>query len=71
MNWLEGIKTDLFGGGRCIACDPKGSGKCASCFGTGQNTHLNSPEPQCFDCKGTGVCTVCRGSGKKEPAPRA
>ena len=70
MNWLEGIKVDLFGGGRCIACDPKGSGKCARCFGTGQNTQLNSPEPKCPECRGSGVCTVCRGSGKREPAPR-
>jgi hypothetical protein len=52
------------GGKKCIHCDPKGSGICSECFGTGQNVHLNSPEPKCPRCAGSGQCPVCRGSGK-------
>jgi len=66
MRLFAGMKLDLFGRGKCIHCDPKGSGKCPSCYGTGQNMHLNSPEPKCPECRGTGVCTVCRGSGKSQ-----
>ena len=57
------MEADLFRAKECGACDPRGSGKCGACFGTGQNTHLNSPEPLCSACSGTGVCQICKGSG--------
>lgn len=60
------VEADLFGANKCGACDPRGSGKCGACFGTGQNTHLNSPDPICSQCSGTGVCQICHGSGKAQ-----
>ena len=46
---------------RCPACH--GEGKCAECFGTGTNTHLNDSEPKCRKCQGSGVCPECQGTG--------
>lgn len=60
------VEVDLFGANQCRSCDPRGSGKCGACFGTGQNTHLNSPDPQCSRCAGTGVCQICQGSGRAQ-----
>jgi hypothetical protein len=57
------VEVDLFGANQCRSCDPRGSGKCGGCFGTGQNIHLNSPDPQCSRCGGNGVCPICRGTG--------
>jgi hypothetical protein len=58
------IEVDLFGVKKCRHCDPRGSGKCGGCYGTGQNTHLNSSEPKCRECSGSGACRECLGSGK-------
>ena len=60
------VEADLFGANKCGGCDPRGSGKCGACFGTGQNTHLNSPDPLCPRCSGTGVCQICQGSGRAQ-----
>jgi len=62
------IEVDLFGANKCGSCDPRGSGRCGTCFGTGQNTHLNSPDPHCSQCAGTGVCQICKGTGKAQAA---
>lgn len=45
----------------CGSCH--GDGKCAECFGSGTNVHLNSDQPKCQNCAGTGTCPACNGSG--------
>ena len=40
------------GGRRCGDCG--GTGECQRCFGTGQNTALNSDQEKCPNCGGTG-----------------
>src|SRR4051812_20615388 len=62
------VEVDLFGANKCGGCYPRGSGRCGACFGTGHNTHLNSPDPNCSQCSGTGVCQICKGSGKAQGA---
>jgi hypothetical protein len=50
----------------CISC--RGDGKCAECFGSGTNTHLNSDQPKCSNCLGTGICPGCEGTGYRHTA---
>jgi hypothetical protein len=54
---------------RCEKCDEfPGSGKCASCFGSGKDIHINSTRTECVACSGTGVCPACHGEGPKGAA---
>ena len=46
----------------CIDCH--GNGKCAACFGSGTNLHVNEDEPKCRNCAGTGTCPTCQGTGR-------
>jgi hypothetical protein len=47
----------LAGSRRCGDCG--GTGECQRCFGTGQNTALNSDQEKCPNCGGTGLCPTC------------
>jgi hypothetical protein len=51
----------------CVDCH--GNGKCAVCFGTGTNVHVNEDEPKCRNCAGTGTCPTCQGSGRAYVLP--
>ncbi len=54
---------------RCEKCDEyPGSGKCAGCFGSGKDIHINSTRTECAACGGTGVCPACHGEGPKGAA---
>jgi len=48
---------------RCVRCESVGNGKCAACYGSGADVHLNSGETYCQDCGGTALCPYCEGSG--------
>jgi hypothetical protein len=45
----------------CPACS--GNGRCAACYGSGTNIHLNEPTPECRACGGSGSCLRCKGTG--------
>ena len=54
--------------GVCPECDDwsilsGGNGRCSQCHGTGINSRMNDPVPECPGCRGTGVCVRCSGSG--------
>ena len=52
------MQSDMRGlGNRCADCG--GTGECQRCFGTGQNTALNSDQAKCPNCGGTGACPTC------------
>ena len=51
-------------GNRNICPNCRGSQRCLACYGSGQNVHLNEPEPQCRACGGNGLCPACKGTGK-------
>jgi hypothetical protein len=40
---------------------------CQECYGTGKNTHLNTPGDICEACKGSAKCLVCGGIQAKDP----
>jgi hypothetical protein len=40
---------------------------CQECYGTGKNTHLNTPGDLCEACKGSAKCQVCGGIQAKDP----
>lgn len=50
---------------QCPHCDTPGDGKCAKCYGSGTDLHLNSDKPACESCQGTGKCPACQGTGRK------
>jgi len=57
-------------GNRNICPTCRGGLKCVVCYGSGQNVHLNDPEPECRACKGTGVCPTCNGTGQLDEMSR-
>jgi hypothetical protein len=53
------------GGSRRNVCtNCRGGLRCIDCYGSGQNIHLNDPDPLCRTCRGSGVCPICNGTGK-------
>src|SRR5512142_1390954 len=67
LEWPAGEESMPSRLAACADCSERlfgfGDGKCGSCFGSGVNVRLNSPDHVCPSCAGTGVCSSCHGNG--------
>jgi len=41
-----------------------GNGICRYCHGSGKESMILFPAPDCYNCSGTGICQTCGGTGQ-------